>query len=165
MLKRAAAFWFERLSKVTISSFLFNHHDCKCFQTYIFIFEPCKVNNAGCRFKARLTAFAQEHRRNDVSTFIPSPFLSSRSRSALHLCLYYLFFRIPPFSLATHHSVSLLPLVGPIISAHIVICMFSSSSSTCTHIYAYALARAAQAVPPQPHYCAVGPWVNHFAPE
>lgn len=136
MPKRAAAFWCERLFKVTVSSFLLNHYDWKCFQTYIFIFEPCKVNNGGCRFKARLTAFAQEHRRNDISTFIPSPFLSSRSRSALHLCLYYLFFRIPPFSLAAHHSVSLLPLVAPIITAHIVICMFSSSS-TCTCTYTH----------------------------
>lgn len=106
MLKRAAAFSYEMLLKVTVSSFLFNHHNCKCFQTYIFIFEPCKVNNASCCFKARLTAFAQEHRRNDVSTFIPSPFLSSRSRSALHLCLYYLFFRIPP-SASPHIILSL----------------------------------------------------------
>lgn len=175
MPKRAAAFVCERLFKVTRRRplfFFFNHHDWKCFQTYIFIFEPCKVNNGGSRFKARLTAFAQEHRRNDVSTFIPSPFfIVSLKVSPSSLPLLFIFPH-PPFSLAAHHSVSTLPLVAPVITAHIVICMFSSSGTrTCTHIDTYictcmhGASRTGSAVHPLPHYCAVGLFVNHFASE
>lgn len=137
-------------SHVAVPFFFFNHHDWKCFQTYIFIFEPCKVNNGGSRFKARLTAFAQEHRRNDVSTFIPSPFfIVSLKVSPSSLPLLFIFPH-PPFSLAAHHSVSTLPLVAPVITAHIVICIFSSSGTrTCTHIHTYTHTYA-RARTPQP---------------
>lgn len=85
-------------------------------------FRMLQNNNWVSIFKARLAALQKSH--NDVLTFIRSPFFYHFAEGQiLHVCLYF-FFLFIAFSLATHHSVSMLPFGARIVITNTVICMY-----------------------------------------